>query len=115
MFKNMWLDSRSFLESNSSRYYLSALWLLIWFAVSLFPTDHVFADYKDDIGSTALTAELNTIGMPIPTGAGVRATQVEALLNDAFLPNDAHSQLFGMTTFSIIAGHIQAPVPMLLM
>jgi len=51
------------------------------------------ADWKLDIGYTALQAEL---GANLPTGAGVKVTQVEALSGSSYLPG-AGSEFIGKT------------------
>lgn len=49
----------------------------------------VFADFKDDIGFTRLEQEL---GENLPDGASVYATQVEAKINEDWLPDPNDTQ-----------------------
>lgn len=50
------------------------------------------AAYKDDIAYTALQGEL---GVLMPDGSNVPVTQGEALSNDAYMPDTAHSDFTG--------------------
>jgi hypothetical protein len=58
------------------------------------------ADYKDDIGLTALQSE---IGAGAPTGAGVTLSQVEALDSGSYAPDPNHGELAGKT-FTLKSG-----------
>lgn len=51
-----------------------------------------FAGYKDDIGLTALQAEL---GANTPTGAGIRVSQVEAPAGTNYSPNPSDPEFVG--------------------
>lgn len=57
-----------------------------------------FATVLDDVGYTALAAQL---GAALPTGAGVRVSQIEAPVdlngNPAWLPDPTHPELVGKT------------------
>jgi len=68
------------------------------------------ADWYDDIGYTALVARLQAASLPVPTGAGIRVTQVEALSQGGYLPNTNSGELFGepvvdMTGSGGFSGH----------
>ncbi len=54
----------------------------------------VFADFKDDIGFTRLEQEL---GENLPDGASVYASQVEAKINEDWLPDPNDTQFTGKT------------------
>lgn len=60
------------------------------------------ADYKDDMGYSALLAEL---GANMPTGAGIPVSQVEALSGGYYAPNPTSSGLTGKT-FTLKGGSL---------
>ncbi len=72
----------------------------------------VRADYRDDIGHTALVEELGVRGLSVPTGAGIVVTQVEARedtdrdgtieTNEGYAPNPADAQ-FGSVTLNDVS------------
>jgi hypothetical protein len=78
----------------------------------------VHADYRDTIGHTALLEELGLRGLPVPTGAGIVVTQVEAREdtdrdgtlepNEGYAPNPADSQ-FGSVTINDVSNLGQDP------
>ena len=56
----------------SSHFYIIAVCLI------LLPIVNLSAAYKDEVRYTELVNELNLRDTPVPTGAGVGVTQVEA-------------------------------------
>jgi hypothetical protein len=75
---------------------------LIWFNSA----ETAYADYKDDIGFTALSNEL---GQNIPTGTGIHFTQVEAFDNAVDDPNEIYwmpdTSQFNKTFYDKSTGH----------
>jgi hypothetical protein len=68
--------------------------LLLAVSATLAVPSQASADYFDDIGYTALAAEL---GIAIPTGSGVNLSQIEALSAGEYFPNPDHLELIGKT------------------
>lgn len=66
-----------------------AIW--VFFA---FTGQPAWANYKDDMGYTALAAEL---GPNMPNGTGIKVSQVEALFNGYYAPNPAGGEFVGKT------------------
>jgi hypothetical protein len=64
-------------------------------------TQSSFANYKDTIHHTNLATELDLRGLSVPTGNGIRVTQVESPFSGSgatnFMPNAANSQFTGKT------------------
>ena len=85
----------------SSRFYIIAVCLV------LLPIVNLSAAYKDEVRYTELVNELNLRGIPVPTGAGVGVTQVEARedtsqngtleSNEGYAPNASSSEFSGKT------------------
>ncbi|MCE5327184.1 MAG: PEP-CTERM sorting domain-containing protein [Planctomycetaceae bacterium] len=66
----------------------------------LFLAVPVQATYLDDVGYTALVAELGT---GVPTGAGISMSQVEAASSENYSPDTAASAFWGKT-FTLMSG-----------
>ena len=64
------------------------------------PSLAVHADWKDDVGFTALEAEL---GASLPDGSGVVVTQVEGGTTN-YLPNSGNAQFSGKTITDVTGG-----------
>ncbi|MCY2924576.1 MAG: dockerin type I domain-containing protein [Planctomycetota bacterium] len=67
-----------------------AIW--VFFALTGQPA---WADYKDDMGYTALRTELGAANMP--NGTGIKVSQVEALYYGLYAPNPANGEFTGKT------------------
>lgn len=68
--------------------------VLVVFSFCTGLADIAFADYKDEIGFTALEEEL---GSQIPDGDGVEVTQIEAASGGNWMPNTDNSEFSGKT------------------
>ena len=57
------------------------------------------AAYRETIGYNRLVTELQLRGLPVPTGAGLRVTQVEAPANEAgdYRPNPSNAEFTGIS------------------
>ena len=85
----------------SSHFYIIAVCLI------LLPIVNLSAAYKDEVRYAELVNELNLRGIPVPTGAGVGVTQVEARedtnlnntldSNEGYRPNSSSSEFSGKT------------------
>ncbi len=55
------------------------------------------ADFFDDVGYRQLEDELAQLGLPLPTGAGISVSQIEAPGDDNYAPDITVSELSGKT------------------